>query len=171
MVEPSRSVPIKRLLNFVRMGLPFISRREQLAWLENTLQEMLAGRARVVPLPAEAGIDQTQRLQELQSGALRRGRQVGCGRSCEALLLPYSPVVELLPALLDQPSRKIESTLSTNRQDRVELHAWAALSHRRDQEGGYCHVHDRIVAACRPIRDNGRLSGASKRCVTADTAS
>jgi hypothetical protein len=132
MVEPSRSAPSKRLLNCVRIGLPCGSGEEELSCLENTLQERLADEPRAVLLLAEAGIGEMQRVQELRSGTLRRSRQVGYGRSYEALALPYQPVIERLQARLDQPSLKTEHRLSTNRQDRGDLHYWAALAHHRE---------------------------------------
>jgi hypothetical protein len=144
MVEPSRSAPVKRLLNFVRTGLPFVSCREALAWLENLLQEVPAGQPRVVLPPAAVGIDETQ-FQKLRSGTLRRGLQIGYGHSYEALTLPYPPFGEILQALLTQPSLKIERALSTNLQDRVELHYWAGLAHRQYQEVEYCRTHDQEV--------------------------
>ena len=52
MVEPSRSAQVKRLLNCVRTDVPCVSLGEQLARLENLLQEVLAGQPRVVLLPA-----------------------------------------------------------------------------------------------------------------------
>jgi len=133
MAEPSRSDPVKRLSNFVRTAPTFVSRREEFAWLRNILQEVLAGQCRVVLLPGEASIGKTQEPQELRSGALHRGLQVGIDRSYGELIPLSLPFVEISQARLDQPSLEIERTLSMNLQDRVDLHYWAGLAHRRDQ--------------------------------------
>jgi hypothetical protein len=176
MVEPSRSAPVKRLLNCARTDLPCVSIGEQLAWLDNLLQDVLAGQPRAGLLPAEADIGETQ-CQELRSATLCRGSEVGYGHCPEVLALPNPSVVEILPAQLHQPSLTIKRTLSTDLLDRVELHSGAELAHRRDQEMESCRTHDQegIKACGLAIGDNvkgqARSSAGAKRCVTAATAS
>lgn len=153
MAEPSRSDPVKRLSNFVRTAPSFVSRREEFAWLRNILQEVLAGQRRVVLLPGEAGIGKTQEPQELRSGALRHGLQVGFDRSYGELIPLSLPFVEISQAMLDPPSLEIERTLSMNLQDRVELHYWAGLAHRRDQAVEPCLAH------CEDAIEVHRLAG------------
>jgi AAA ATPase domain len=114
MVEPSTSDRIKSLSNRIRTAPPFVGRREELAWLESILQEVLAGQPRVVLIPGEAGIGKTRLLQELRSGALRRGLQVGYGRGYEDLILPYLPFIEVLHTLLDSLPDDLERTVGTD---------------------------------------------------------
>src|SRR4029450_11133981 len=125
MAEPSRSDPLNRRSNFVRTAPSCVSCREEFAWLRNILQEVFAGQRRVVLLPGEAGIGKTQEPQELRSGALRHGLQVGFDRGYGELISLSLPFVEISQAMLDPPSLEIERTLSINLQDRVELHYWA----------------------------------------------
>jgi hypothetical protein len=141
MAEPSRSDPLNRLSNFVRTAPSFVSCREEFAWLRNILQEVLAGQRRVVLLPGEAGIGKTQEPQELRSGALRHGLQVGFDRGYGELISLSLSFVEISQAMLDPPSLEIERTLSINLQDRVELHYWAGLAYRRDQAVEPCLAH------------------------------
>jgi hypothetical protein len=75
----------------------------------------------------------------------------------EDLTLPYLPFVEILPALLDQPSLGIERTLSTNLQDRAELHYWAGLGLHRDQDVGPCRAHN--DAPIKTYRLTGNIPG------------
>jgi hypothetical protein len=163
MAEPSRSDPVKRLSNFVRTAPSFVSRREEFAWLRNILQEVLAGQRRVVLLPVEAGIGKTQEPQELRSGALRHGLQVGFDRSYGELNPLSLPFVEISQAMLDQPSLEIERTLSMNLQDRVELHYWAGLAHRRDQAVEPCLAH--CEDAIRVHRLAGKIRGLAEGLV------
>jgi hypothetical protein len=157
MVEPSRSAPVKRLLNCVRTDLPCVSLREQPACLENFLQEVSAGQPRVVLLPTGADIGETQ-SQELRSGTLCRGSEVGSGHCPQVLALPNPPAVEIFQAPLHQPSRTIKRTLSTAWLDRRVLHSGAELAHRRDQQMKSCRTHDQPgVKACRlAIGDHSR---------------
>ena len=141
MAEPSRSDPLKRLSNFVWTAPLFVSRREEFACLRNILQQMLAGQRRVILLAAEAGIGKTQEPQKLHSSALRHGLQVCFDRSYGELIPLSLPFVEISQARLDQPSLEIERTLSMNLQDRVELHYWSGLAHRRDQAVELCLAH------------------------------
>jgi hypothetical protein len=92
-------------------------------------------------LAAEAGIGKTQEPQKLHSSALRHGLQVCFDRSYGELIPLSLPFVEISQARLDQPSLEIERTLSMNLQDRVELHYWAGLAHRRDQAVEPCLAH------------------------------
>jgi hypothetical protein len=64
MAEPTRSDPVNYLSSFVRMGPAFVSRKEDLPWAKNSLQEV-------------------------RSGALCRALQVGYGRSSGALIPRY----------------------------------------------------------------------------------
>ena len=141
MAEPSRSDPVKRLSNLVWTAPSFVSRREEFAWVRNILQEMLPGQRRVVLLQGEAAIGKMQEPQELRSGALRHGFQVGFDRRYGELIPLSLPFVEISQAMLDQPSLEIERTLSMNLQDQVELHYWAGLAHRRDQAVELCLAH------------------------------
>ena len=141
MAEPSRSDPVKRLSNIVRTARSFVSHREEFACLRNILQQVLAGQRRVVLLPGEAGIGKTQEPQELRSGALRHGLQVGFDRSYGGLIPLSLPLVEISQAMLGQPSLEIERTISMNLQDRVELHYWAGLTYCRDQAIEPCLAH------------------------------
>jgi class 3 adenylate cyclase/tetratricopeptide (TPR) repeat protein len=115
---------VKRLSNLVRTTPPFVGRREELAWLERSMQEALTSQPRVVLLPGEAGIGKTRLLQELRSGALRRGLQVGYGRGYEDLTLPYLPFIEAFHTLLHEVPHDLERLVGND----VEVLRW--LLHR-----------------------------------------
>jgi hypothetical protein len=77
----------------------------------------------------------------LRSGALRHGLQVGFDRSYGEQIPLSLPFVEISQAMLDPPSLEIERTLSMNLQDRVGLHYWTGLAHRRNQAVEPCLAH------------------------------
>ena len=85
----------------VRIAPPFVGRKQELAWLEHSLQEMAGGQPRVMLIAGEAGIGKTRLLQEVRLMAVRHGAQVGYGRCYEDLALPYLPFVEALHPLLE----------------------------------------------------------------------
>src|SRR5919198_1416288 len=79
-------------------------------------------------------------LQELRSGALRRGLQVGYGRGYEDLALTYLPVIDVLHILLDQVPRDLEHLVGND----AEVLRW--LRHR-DQ--ALAHVTDPFTSTQR----------------------
>src|SRR5262245_12152972 len=81
---------------------PFVGRKQELALLERSLQEMAAGRPRIMLIAGDAGIGKTRLLQEVRSMAVRHGAQICYGRCYEDLALPYLPFVEALHPLSDQ---------------------------------------------------------------------
>jgi class 3 adenylate cyclase/tetratricopeptide (TPR) repeat protein len=104
----------KVLSNLVRTTPPFVGRGQELAWLDGHLQDAMAGHPRVMLIQGEAGIGKTRLLQELRSGARRRGVQVGYGRCYEDLALPYLPLIEALRPLLEQGPEDVEHTLGSD---------------------------------------------------------
>jgi class 3 adenylate cyclase/DNA-binding CsgD family transcriptional regulator len=111
MAEPSESDGGWNAPPLVRAAPPFVGRKQHLEWIERSLQSALAGQPGVMLIPGEAGIGKTRLLQEVREEALRRGIQVGYGRSYEDLTLPYLPVVEASQALLAQLPPDVESAL------------------------------------------------------------
>jgi predicted ATPase len=124
MDEPSAAERATRLSNLVRTAPPFVGRREELAWLEQLLRESCGGQPRVVLLPGDAGIGKTRLLQEVRSGAVRDGLQVGYGRGYEDLTLPYLPFIEIFHSLLGRISDDLERTIGAD----AEVIRW--LLHR-----------------------------------------
>ena len=57
------------------MGAMFVGRRREMAQLEATLAEALAGRGRMVMLAGEPGIGKTRTTQELAAQAKQQGAQ------------------------------------------------------------------------------------------------
>ena len=114
MDEPSYSDRRNRLSRQVRTIPPFVGRRQELNWLEQSLQDAIAGHARVILIQGEAGVGKTRLLQEVRSDALRRGLQVCYGRGYEDLSLPYLPFVEALRALLEQIPADVEGALGAD---------------------------------------------------------
>jgi predicted ATPase len=107
MDKPSALHRRKHLSNLVKAAPPFAGRSQELHWLKHCLQEASAGRPHVILISGQAGIGKTRLLQELRSGALRRGLQVGYGRGYEDLALLYLPFIEALHTLLDQAPRDL----------------------------------------------------------------
>jgi len=95
----------------VQIAPPFVGRKQELALLERSLQEMAGGQPRVTLIAGEAGIGKTRLLQEVRSMAVRHGAQIGYGRCYEDLALPYLPFVEALHPLLDQNREETGRTL------------------------------------------------------------
>jgi AAA ATPase domain len=108
MDKPSALHGRKHLSRLAGTAPPFVGRSQELEWLEGRLQEAAAGRPHVILIPGQAGIGKTRLLQELRSGALRRGLQVGYGRGYEDLALPYLPVIDVLHTLFDRVPQGLE---------------------------------------------------------------
>lgn len=96
-LERSRS-----LIDLVKTVRPFVGRLQELDWFTHVLQDVCAGKPRVVLIPGEAGIGKTRLLHEVQGLARRRGMQVYHGRCHEDVMLPYLPFVEALRTQLEQ---------------------------------------------------------------------
>lgn len=96
-LERSRS-----LIGLVKTVRPFVGRLQELDWFTHALQDVCAGKPRVVLIPGEAGIGKTRLLHEVQGLARRRGMQVYHGRCHEDVMLPYLPFVEALRTQLEQ---------------------------------------------------------------------
>jgi serine/threonine protein kinase/class 3 adenylate cyclase/tetratricopeptide (TPR) repeat protein len=86
---------------FLRVTPPFVGRRQELAWLEQWLQEAIAGYPRIVLIQGDAGIGKTRLLQEVRSTAVHLGAQACYGRCYEDLALPYLPFAEALRSQLE----------------------------------------------------------------------
>jgi hypothetical protein len=140
MDKPSALHRRKHLSNLVQATPPFVGRSQELHWPEHRLQEAPAGRPHVLLLSGQAGIGKTRLLQELRSGALRRGLQVGYGRGYEDLALTYLPVIDVLHILLDQVPRDLEHLVGND----AEVLRW--LRHR-DQ--ALAHVTDPFTSTQR----------------------
>ncbi len=74
--------------------LPFLGRREELAWLQQRLAHASAGTPQVVLISGEPGIGKTRFVQHAQALAAPDGVQFYYGRCYEELALPYVPFVE-----------------------------------------------------------------------------
>src|SRR5262245_30721225 len=100
--------------SLMTMAPPFVNRREELAWIERCLQEVVAGQPRVVLIPGDAGIGKTRLLQEVRAMAVQRGIPVCYGRCYEELALPYLPFIEALRAQLAQLPEDVEPTFGAD---------------------------------------------------------
>ena len=140
MDKPSALHRRKHLSNLVKATPPFAGRSQELHWPEPSLQEASAGRPPMLLLSGQAGIGKPRLLQELRSGALRRGLQVGYGRGYEDLALLYLPFIEALHTLLDQVPRDLEHLAGND----VEVLRW--LRHR---DHALAHVTDPFTSTQR----------------------
>jgi class 3 adenylate cyclase/tetratricopeptide (TPR) repeat protein len=104
----------KSRVSLIRGAPFFVGRTQELAWLEHSLQEAIAGRPRVVLIQGEAGMGKTRLLNEMRSVALHRGVQVCYGRCYEDLTLPYLPFAEALCAQLEQALEDVARSLGTD---------------------------------------------------------
>src|SRR5213596_1847018 len=102
MEGPARLERSRSLRGLVKTVPPFVGRRQELAWFTHALQDVCAGKPRVVLIPGEAGIGKTRHLHEVLALARQRGIQVYHGRCYEDVMLPYLPFVETLRAQLEQ---------------------------------------------------------------------
>src|SRR5688572_22185578 len=79
---------------------PLVGRRDELAWLEQRLDDALAGRPQLVLLSGDAGVGKSRLLREVQHAAAARGADVCACRCRQSLDLPYLPFASsLLPRL------------------------------------------------------------------------
>jgi class 3 adenylate cyclase len=79
---------------------PLVGRRDELAWLEQRLDDALEGRPQLVLLRGDAGVGKSRLLRELQHTAAARGADVCACRCRQNLDLPYLPFANsLLPRL------------------------------------------------------------------------
>ncbi len=126
--------------SIVRTVPPFVGRKEYLDWLEDCLQEAIAGRPRLILIEGEAGIGKTRLLKEMRVVALRHAVQVCSGRSYEDLSLPYLPFMEALRSPMEQIFVEVESTLGPDAKiirqffSYTEGASFPAHSVRADQE-------------------------------------
>jgi AAA ATPase domain len=143
MDKPSALHRRKHLSNRVKATPPFAGLSQELHWLKHCLQEASAGRPHVILISGQASIGRTRLLQELRSGALRRGLQVGYGRGYEDLALLYRPFVEVLHTLLDQLPRDLGHLVGNDaevlrwlmHQDQASAHVTNPFTSTQSDEG------------------------------------
>ncbi len=116
----------KHLSRLLKATLPFVGHSQELDWSERCLQGAAAGRPHVVLIPGQAGIGKTRLLQELRSGALRRGLQIGYSRGYEDLSLPYLSFIEYRS--LTHPIRPSSPRPGTPRRQRCRSPSMADAS-------------------------------------------
>src|SRR5919204_5085579 len=119
--EPDRD---RSRASVLRITPPFVGRRQELAWIEQSIQAAIDGRPRVVLLAGDAGIGKTRLLKAVQSVASRRGVRVCYGRCYEDLPLPYLPFIEAFLAHLDPVPEDVARVLG------VEAQAIGQFLHR-----------------------------------------
>ena len=95
---------------------PLVGRQRELAWLEQRLDDALAGRPQAVLVSGDPGVGKSRLVRELQRVATARGAEVCSGRCREQLELPYLPFVGSLFGRLEQLAR-----------DDPELHDYAPV--------------------------------------------
>jgi len=78
-----------------------VGREEELAFLEDCWQEVVAGWAGLLLISGEAGVGKTRLVEEFAQGLLQRGTRVLWGHCYEfERVLPYQPISEALRTIL-----------------------------------------------------------------------
>ena len=136
MAEPSRTIPLDHLSNFIMPNSLSVSRRGELLSSRNILQET-------------------------RSGTLRHPRWVGYDRGYGDLSPVSLPFRMGFQARLEQFSLESDRALSSDAQDWAKFQYEAGLAHRRDQDVYCCPIHPKeaIKVYCRAGNLRG-LTGA-----------
>jgi len=101
----------------------FVGRQEVMQELRSDLDEVIAGRGRVVLLAGEPGIGKTRTAEELASEAGRRGAAVADGRCYEGEGVPaFWPWLQILRSIVsDIPTAHLREQLGAGAPDMVPL--------------------------------------------------
>jgi DNA-binding SARP family transcriptional activator len=101
-----------------RSGSPFVGRQHELGVLARALDDVLAGRGRVVLVGGEPGIGKSRLAEELAATAAECGAQVGWGRSWEGGgAPPYWPWVQALRSSTGEPLPALEVPIAAGPAD------------------------------------------------------
>lgn len=112
--------------------LPFVGRHQYRRWLDERVQEMLAGHPRVVFIAGKAGIGKTRFLKEWQSQVPQDRLTISYHRCYQDLAAPYLPFIATLDTLLARLPVAVESI----------LHEDLPIIRQFLQRGGAPLVHD-----------------------------
>ncbi|MGH8984348.1 MAG: AAA family ATPase [Acidimicrobiia bacterium] len=85
---------------------PLVGRVRELAWLDERLDDALAGTPQVLLITGEAGIGKSRLLRELQRRATARGAEVCRGRCREGHTVPYLPFLRSFLPRLERACRE-----------------------------------------------------------------
>ncbi|MGH9050934.1 MAG: AAA family ATPase [Acidimicrobiia bacterium] len=85
---------------------PLVGRSRELAWLDERLDDALAGKPQVLLITGEAGIGKSRLLRELQRRARARGADVCPGRCREGHTVPYLPFLRSFFPRLERACRE-----------------------------------------------------------------
>jgi len=95
------SIPEPKVTSNFRVHPRFVGRAAEVRWLEQRLQEAIAGRPQVVVLIGESGLGKTRLQTELCDRARRAHIQVALGRPDEDLPIPYGLIADALEPCLE----------------------------------------------------------------------
>lgn len=96
------------LLAGIGRELPLVDREEELALLKSLFEQTIAGKGQVVFVAGEGGIGKTRLVNELGRQCKSRGAVFAVGPSYEEEgLVPYSPWIEAIRAIVNQTSAEI----------------------------------------------------------------
>jgi class 3 adenylate cyclase len=85
---------------------PLVGRSRELSWLDERLDDAIAGRPQMLLITGEAGIGKTRLLRELQRRATARGAEVCPGRCREGYTVPYLPFLRSFLPRLERACRE-----------------------------------------------------------------
>jgi class 3 adenylate cyclase/tetratricopeptide (TPR) repeat protein len=90
---------------------PLIGRGQELAYLEDTIEDALAGLPHVILVSGEAGIGKSRLLREARAIARNQQLGTGAGRAFENMEAPYLPFAQALEPLLDAVEKDADGPL------------------------------------------------------------